>query len=224
MRLNQSVLDVGTTLLVAVAAGGLILRLATDWTGANSPPGRITDVTGKIPASAATNSLGSGAIAVIEFTDFQCPACAGYARNAFKRIEDELIKPGRIRYISMHFPLDGIHPLARNAAKGAECAGDQGQYWQIHAKLFEMSPALDAERVAAVASQTGVDMKTFNECVAGDVAAKRVEAHATIGKQLGVGGTPSFFIGSVDQDGSVVVRKRVLGPVSVEDVLDIAGD
>lgn len=74
-------------------------------------------------------------VTIIEFTDYQCPFCSRHFEQTFGQIESEYIDTGKVKYVVRDFPL-GFHPNAQKAAEAAECAGDQGRYWEMHDQLF----------------------------------------------------------------------------------------
>ncbi|WP_428772575.1 DsbA family protein [Vibrio sp.] len=89
------------------------------------------DQNGQIP------SLGSNEakIAIIEFSDFQCPYCKRFSDNTFNQIKEHYIDTGKVRYIARDFPLK-FHPQAKGAAIAAMCSFQQQAYWPMRMKLF----------------------------------------------------------------------------------------
>ena len=83
---------------------------------------------------AATKGEGSGTVTLLEYSDFQCPFCAR-AKPTVDQIMQEY--QGKVLLVYKHFPLKQIHPLAQKAAEAAECARDQGKFWEMHDKLFD---------------------------------------------------------------------------------------
>lgn len=81
---------------------------------------------------------GDGDIVLMEFSDYECPYCQQFAQSELSKIKDDLVKNGKIRYVFRDFPLEQIHPKARDAANAARCAGDQGKYFEYHNVLFEV--------------------------------------------------------------------------------------
>jgi len=136
-------------------------------------------------------SKGSGNVTVVEFSDYQCPACRA-AEPVIQRLMSEY--SGKIRFVFMDYPLDSIHPYAQKAAEAAECAGDQGKYWEYHDLLYANQEALGTADLKGYAEQLGLDMSAFSTCL--DTSAKFVEvvADETEGNRAGVPGTPTFFV------------------------------
>ena len=83
---------------------------------------------------AATKGEGSGTVTLLEYSDFQCPFCAR-AKPTVDQIMQEY--QGKVLLVYKHFPLKQIHPLAQKAAEAAECARDQGKFWEMQDKLFD---------------------------------------------------------------------------------------
>lgn len=138
MRRIKAILDTIGTVLVIVAAGALLWRLsqpAPSIPGAGGPPTEaVSDLS--IPATDITRVRGDGSVALVEFSDFECPFCAEFTRTTAPLIETQLLESGQIRHVFFNFPLN-IHPRAQKASEAAECAGKQGRFWEMHASLFE---------------------------------------------------------------------------------------
>ena len=78
----------------------------------------------------------SATVTVIEFTDYQCPFCSRHFEQTFGQIKKNYIDTGKVKYVVRDFPLS-FHSNAHKAAEAAECAGEQGKYWEMHEKLFK---------------------------------------------------------------------------------------
>jgi protein-disulfide isomerase len=116
-------------------------------------------------------------IVVVEFNDFQCPACQKHALEAQPVIDQELIDTGKVLWVDKQFPLR-VHPYAAVAAAAVECAGDQHRYWQMHKQLHAESAQwaneqVDAELIA-LAEKLDLDVDEFRECFEGRSGLERV--------------------------------------------------
>jgi protein-disulfide isomerase len=149
-------------------------------------------------------------LVVIEFSDFQCPYCGKHARETFAELEEGYIATGKVRYVFRHFPLDQSHPSAFKAAVAAECAADQGKFWEMHALLFANQHALAGTDLASYAKTLALDGDAFQRCLGGPAKGK-VRRDFNDGLKAGVSGTPTFFIGTVQKDGKVNVLKTLSG-------------
>ena len=116
----KNILDVGSAVLVSLAAGALLwtfFRSPTAARKASTGP-RVESVNGlQIDGRRVTKRLGSGPVVLVEFTDFQCPFCAKHARDTYPEIRRDFIDQNKITYVSFSFPLDRIHPEARRLVR-----------------------------------------------------------------------------------------------------------
>src|SRR6476646_2507869 len=137
-------------------------------------------------------ALGSATarVVVVEFSDFQCPYCGKFARETFATIEERYITPGKVRYAFRNFPLDEAHPKAFRAAEAAECANQQGKFWEMHARLFTNQQALDSADLLSHAKAVGVDESAFQKCLSGAARAK-IKRDFQDGLKARIGGTPT---------------------------------
>ncbi len=203
--------DMLSRVLVVVAASGLVWKLFFKQpTEPPQPPPPVTDVNETIAVTYLTNVEGSGPIAIVEFSDFQCPFCARHATATLPTMKKEFLDSGKARYVAMNLPLE-MHPHALPAAEAAECAADQGAYWRMHELLFAKQKDLTTANYVALAGELGLNLREFEACLDSDNALERVKAHANEAQRLGVKSTPVFFLGHVRADGSVDLLKRING-------------
>jgi protein-disulfide isomerase len=134
---------------------------------------------------------GKGPIAIVEFSDYQCPHCAA-ALGPLTALVD-LERPNAVRLCSKYFPFT-THPRARIAALCAEYARSKGKFWQLNAALFANQDALEDANLKAYAKQAGLDGdEMLKEAYSGKFDAL-VEKHLREGLAAGVESTPSIFI------------------------------
>ena len=130
-------------------------------------------------------------VTIVEFSDFQCPFCM----QVVPTLTQVLSRYGeKVKLVYRDFPLDSIHPQARNAAEAARCAHDQGKFWEYHDALFADSPKLGPEQLKMYAGHVGLDLPSFERCLASGTHAAAVQKSLDEGIRLGVTGTPAFFI------------------------------
>jgi protein-disulfide isomerase len=142
-------------------------------------------------------------ITMVEFADFQCPFCARYAIDTFPQIEKEYISSGKVKYVYKDFPLD-FHPNAKPAAVAAECANEQGKFWEYHGVLFKNQTTWenqDANSTAATtfknyAADLGLNTADFNTCFDAKEPQAKIDKDTQVGSQYGVTGTPTFYVGN----------------------------
>lgn len=136
------------------------------------------------------------AVTLTEYSDFQCPACAQF----YTVIEELLAEKGdSIRFEYKHFPLISIHQFAVPAGKAAEAAGQQGQFFEMHNKLFENQDAWSNSPTpqaffSTYAEELGLDMNLFKQHMRASVIDDKIKAEFNEARELGLTGTPSFFL------------------------------
>jgi protein-disulfide isomerase len=161
-------------------------------------------------ANATTKGHPAAKLVIVEFSDFQCPACGHYARDTFGGLLREFVETGKVLYVFRNFPLETIHPFAFKAAEAAECAREQGKYWEMHDRLFANQRALAQPDLVAHARALGLDETRFLACLAGGMTHK-VRQDIAEGSRLGVRSTPTFLVGQTEADGSIKIRGRITG-------------
>lgn len=150
-------------------------------------------------------------IAIVEFTDFQCPFCGRYMSQAYPQIYSDYIKSGKVKYYYRDFPLS-FHEFAAPAAKAARCAGDQGKFWEMHDSLFANQNALGQQDIMDRAQKLGLDTTKFSQCIASDKYDTVMQTNENEASGWGVSGTPTFFIGVINADGTEMsVDKEIVG-------------
>lgn len=135
-------------------------------------------------------------VTILEFADYQCPACAHFAQRIKPRLQAEYVETGQVRYVFHDFPVLRHGFLAGRAAR---CAGDQGVYWEYHDALIrnqnEWSRRDDPRRLlTGYAEDLGADRSEFRSCLNSDRHAETVTANRMLGERLGVGGTPTVLV------------------------------
>lgn len=131
----------------------------------------------------------NSAVTIIEFSDFQCPYCkqaADTLRQVLKPYGDQ------VRLVFKHLPLP-IHPDAFNAARASVCAAAQGKFWEYHDRLFSSS-SLSSDALIGLASELGLSIKEFNDCLASEGSLAIVSKDIRDARQADVQGTPTFII------------------------------
>jgi protein-disulfide isomerase len=138
-------------------------------------------------------------ITIVEFSDFQCPACALFAREVKPRLEEALVGSGQARFVYYDFPLLSLHPHAFVAARAARCAGDQGRFWDYHDELYGTQTrwgvlADPLEALEAIAEGLGMDRSEFETCLNSDRHAQLITANLRLGETMRLPGTPTVII------------------------------
>jgi protein-disulfide isomerase len=129
-------------------------------------------------------------VTIVEFSDFQCPFCER-AEPTLKQVKQKY--GDKIRLVYLDFPL-GIHDHAIDAALGGRCAGEQGKFWQFHDAMFGDQKKLALDDLKADAKKLGLDTAKFNDCLDKAKYKSAIQSDMAQGRDLGVDGTPAFFI------------------------------
>ena len=132
-------------------------------------------------------------VTIVEFTDFQCPACA-----AMYPVLDEVVKSygNKVRFVVRDYPLQQ-HEWARKAAEAANAARAQGKFFEYAALLFQRQKALDVPSLKKYASELGLNRAKFDTELDSGMYAEEVKHDVSDGEIYGVGSTPSIFINGV---------------------------
>lgn len=191
------------TAILVLVVGGMIGLFAVANKGTSTPsPTAVGDKT-KIVRD-TTHKEGTGTLQLVEFGDFQCPAC-GAAHPNIKKLVQEY--EGKVTFSFRNFPLTTIHQNAQAGAQAAEAAAEQDKYWEMHDKLYETqndwSELSDpTDKFASYAKDLGLDADKFKKALTGESVAKIIAQDAADGDALGVQSTPTFFIEGVQHQGS----------------------
>jgi protein-disulfide isomerase len=152
----------------------------------------------QVAAEGPSKGPATAPVTIVEFSDFQCPYCSKAEETV-----DKVMKSydGKVRLVYRDYPLP-FHPQAEKAAEAAHCAGDQGKYWEMHHKLFANQKALEPPALKGYAKDLNLDQPKFDKCLDAGEKAKLVEANKKAGEQVGVSGTPAFFVNGVMLSGA----------------------
>lgn len=139
-------------------------------------------------------------VRVVEFSDFGCGYCAQFHREAWPALHRDYVVTGKVQWKMVPFDV-GMFPHARQAVLAGECAGEQGRFEDVRERLFESQRTWKSATAAAalalfrdLAREEDLDVDRFNRCMAQGWRAPRVDASNALARQLGVRGTPTFYI------------------------------
>jgi len=142
------------------------------------------------PSTGFARGAPGAPVTIVEFSDFQCPYCRGVVAT-LKEVTARY--PDRVRWVFRDFPIENLHPEAPLAHEAARCAGDQGKFWPYHDLLFQQAN-LAPTALKQYAAQIGLEPDAFAQCLDSRRHRAGVAADVAAGSQLGVTGTPTFFI------------------------------
>lgn len=205
-----------STAVAIVMAGGLI-ALAVYFSGnrapAASPTGEGQDVVvdegagepkkpevgeiREVDSEDHIRGVGNARVTIIEYSDLECPFCKRF-HPTMQKVVDKY--PNDVRWVYRHFPLEMLHSKAKKEAEATECAGEQGKFWEMVDKIFEVTPSnngLSLDDLPKLAGEAGVmSVPKFEACLESGKYAERVEEDLADAETAGARGTPySVIIG-----------------------------
>jgi protein-disulfide isomerase len=184
----------------------LIAGIATLSYLATRPSQAVSQVDTTIaPVPNQGHAMGSDSalVEVVEFADFECPACGAFATLAEHDVRERLVKPGLVRFRFIDFPIVSIHRNTMAAHSAAWCAGEQGRFWEMHDAIFMNQDRWNGEAtsrpdrvLAGLARQVGLNMDQYESCTNSRKYQPQIRSNLAEGERRGVRSTPTFIIGS----------------------------
>jgi hypothetical protein len=129
-------------------------------------------------------------------------------------VGQDFIKTGKIKYVFNNVPIDQIHPTAFKGAEAAECARDQGKFWEMHDQIFTHQKTLSLADLNAHAKSIGLEPTQFSQCLTSGKNAAVVKAGLAQAAAVGVDGTPTFVIALTDARNPLETNLKVVGIIS----------
>lgn len=201
-KIRQHRLALGIIIGAVIIGALLLLPRPGAKPAATSMGANVAVPTSPAPIEAAP-ALGpaTAPVTITEYADFGCPACWEWYKLG---VLDQLrAKYGdQIRFVWRDFPV--ITLLSPKAAEAGQCAHQQGKFWEFHDAVYQHEGAIEASDLQAYASEVGLDMKQFDDCVTSRRYQDRVNAQQHEGFERGLNGAPAFFVND----------QRVIGPQS----------
>lgn len=164
----------------------------------------VQDATGGKDAKPVTVSIDddpmkgdeSATVTIVEFSDFECPYCARFYKDTYKKLVSEYVNKGKVKFVYRDFPLS-FHNNAKTASIAANCAKEQGgdtAYFKYHDKLYENQSSLGVVNFKKWAKEFNLDSVKFDKCLNDKKQAAEVDKDFKDGQSYGVSGTPAFFV------------------------------
>jgi protein-disulfide isomerase len=176
--------------------------------------------TASAPLEPRSKGSAKAPVTVYEMSDFQCPYCRAFASETFPQLEKEYIKPGKVRWVFINFPLTSVHANAAAAAELALCAAQQRGFWRMHDLLFQYQEAWAPLKEAgpffvSLADSAGLSKQTILSCLQSPQTIEQVKADAEGATRSGAASTPTFYIEGGLLEGAVPVKvfRQVLDSV-----------
>jgi protein-disulfide isomerase len=181
---------------VVLVGGGLLVWQLTK---AQSGGVRLVDDPGPAQAEGYLYGRADAPVQVVEFADFQCPACANFSTITEPDVRSRIIDAGLANMRFYDYPLPQ-HQNSVPASMAAACAADQGKFWEMHDRIFEGQPDWSEQRNPAgtfrgYARDVGLNVDAWGECYSSGKHQARIEANRKEGERRGVSSTPTFIIG-----------------------------
>lgn len=173
--------------------------------GVAAPAGELAPVT---EDDHVRGDLKKAKVVLVEYSDFECPFCQRF-HPTMKQLQAKY--GDDIAWVYRHFPLKSIHPNAEAAGNAAECAGEQGKFWEYADALFEDIQGFNTTRYTQIAKDLRLNEKRFTDCVSSGKYLGKVNADFASGQAAGVTGTPATFING----------QLVSGALPIENMTDI---
>ncbi|MBU2591876.1 DsbA family protein [Patescibacteria group bacterium] len=149
-------------------------------------------------------------VAIVGFSDYECPFCNQFRTQALGQIKKDYIDTGKAIFVFRDLPLPFHNPAAEREAMAVECAREQGgdqAYYQYHDLVFETTPGngggIDIAGLGKLAADIGLDSSKLKSCLIGEKYKDEVAKDLSDAANAGINGTPAFVIGKLGKDGSV---------------------
>jgi protein-disulfide isomerase len=212
----RAVFEVSATVLMVALAAALVWEDRSRFVGARSPKSLVVPRDPIATSGRPTRGVDTARVAIVEYTDFQCPFCGAVAKDTLMTLVRDYVDTGKVILIFKSLPLS-IHPLAQGAAVAALCAGEQLRFWQMHDLLFARQSTLADQDLRAAASEVGLDLRRYDSCRSEGSPAKVIKADASEAAAFGITATPTFLFGTVQPDGRVRATDVLVGARPVAD-------
>ena len=187
----------GAIVLIGVAA---LSYVATKPKETVRDVAETVDTTNAGPAQGYLMGKVDAPVKIVEFADFECPACGNFAVVTEPDVRSRIINPGLANLTYYDFPLN-IHRNTLAASNAAACADEQGKFWPMHDRLFQSQTEWNGEATDApkpffkrYAQETGLDVAKWEGCYDARKYQKRISANMAEGLRFGVNQTPTFII------------------------------
>ncbi len=203
---NKTISASPLSIPLAIVAAGIIIAGAiiyTSKTGGAVVSGqpqtgeqdqsKLLDKVNKITSEDHIRGDINAQVKIVEYSDTECPFCKQF-HNSMKKLMTEY--DGKVAWVYRHFPLEQLHPKARNEAAALECAGELGgndAFWKYTDRIYEITPSnngLDASELPKIAAFAGLDVTQFNSCLTSGKFEGEIEEDLQNALATGGNGTP----------------------------------
>jgi protein-disulfide isomerase len=189
----------GAIVVIGVAA---LSYVATKPKGGARDAIQTADTTNAGPSQGYLMGKVDAPVKILEFADFECPACGNFSVVTEPDVRSRIINTGLANITYYDFPLS-MHRNTVPASNAAACADEQGKFWPMHDRLFQAQDEWNGEATDSpkpffkrYAQELGLDVAKWESCFDARKYQKRIGANLADGLRRGVGSTPTFVIGS----------------------------
>jgi protein-disulfide isomerase len=143
-------------------------------------------------------------VTIVEFVDFKCPYC-----KQMVSVMDEILKKygSKVKIIVRHFPAESLHPGATQLSEIAYCSGKQGKFWQLYYYFYtnqdSLPEQLSQDAIDRLVGQFGLNNADLVRCMSDQATAVAINQDYTTGYNLGVEGTPTYFVNGERVEGAM---------------------
>jgi protein-disulfide isomerase len=201
----------GRPFWIAIGVVALLGITALSWM-TSRPKAQLTQLDPNLPAMKAEGYvLGSptAPVEVVEFADFECPACGQFSTLTEPDVRTRLVNTGQVRIRFIDYPLP-MHKNTWDASLAAACANDQGKFWEMHDAIFANQDRWNGEAtnrprrpLAELAKAVGLEMSKYETCMDADTHRAKIQAHAAEATTRQIGSTPTFVFNGIVVPGAV---------------------
>lgn len=183
---------------VIALAGAVLIYLARGRGGEVTAVDALPPVTDGTVFEGHVIGSDSAPVTIVEYADFQCPACAQFAILTGPDVKQRLVATGQVRWIFRDLPLN-MHPNSMVAHHAAQCAGEQGRFWEMHDQLYFNHGRWVSERrpdrpIRDLAAAIQLDMDRYGECMNANRYMDRLRQMQADAAARGITSTPTFEI------------------------------
>jgi protein-disulfide isomerase len=189
----------GALAAIAIAGAAAIGYMATRPT--NQPAATAVDPNLAREAEGYLLGDSTAPVQILEFADYECPACAQFATVTAPDVRKRLVETGQASYRFFDFPLRQ-HRNSRSASSAAACADDQGKFWEMHDRIFAGQMDWNTQATSnpkkvfeQYARDLGLDVGAWESCYDSDKHQRRIAANEAEGERRQVRSTPTFVVG-----------------------------
>ncbi len=222
-RMTTLMIIAGVVLILAGILAAPSLRQAL------SPVGDVVVPAARTLPATDANTMGdpNAPLTVVEYSDFQCPACRAFFTQVEDQFIEEYVATGKVYFVYHSMGL-WIGQESADAAEAAYCAGDQNKFWEYHDFLFanqtgeNVGDFLQKRLIAFAEKIDGLDVNAFKDCLSSNKYAQKVKEDRAQGDLMGVRGTPTLFVYLTGSDTPLQPIQGVPSMQQFRDILDAA--